>query len=546
MVMLGRSSHLRILGLIVVLGMLAAACGGGGGVEEGHFSVYICEPESLIPTNNNEACGAEVTNALFTGLVEYDDQTSAPLWGDECERCMAESIETDDQQRWTITIKDGWTFHNGEPVTAQSFVDSWNFGAYAPNAQANSYFFEKITGYQALNPAPPEGETEAPRPETQTLTGLEVVDETTFTVELSQPFSQFPLTLGYTAFYPMPDLAREDPEAYNEAPVGNGPFRMDGEWRHDEEISVDRYEEYAAEPAAAEGVDFRIYSQINTAYNDLRAGNLDVMDSVPPEQLGSAQEEFGDRFIERESSSYTYLGLPAYDEQFANDDIGRALSMAIDRQAIIDAVFDGTLTPARSLVSPVVNGAREDPCGEGCRFDPEAARELWEQAGGVDEPITIWFNSGAGHEEWTQSVANQWQRHLGLDQEVQFESLQFADYLQRLDRQEVDGPYRLAWVMDYPSMQNYLEPMHATGGSSNPDGYSNERADRLIQRGNTAGSVQEGIPFYRRAEDVVLDDWHHIPLWFGKVQAAHSERVSNVVVDAFTRINTADIEVADG
>lgn len=558
------SKMVRALGAVSALALLATACGGdtegegaetqepadggettdgeGEDVAGGEFSVYICEPQHLIPTNTNETCGSEVLNSLFSALVTYDAENSDPAWGDEAPRAVAQSIESEDNVNWTITLKDGWTFHNGEPVTAQSFVDAWNYGAYGPNAQGNSYFFANIAGSEDL-----VAEEEGAEPVAETLTGLEVVDDTTFTVELTEPFSQFPLTLGYTAFYPMPQAAFEDPAAYEEAPIGNGPYMMDGSWNHDQNINVVKYADYAGEPGNADAIEYRIYAEINTAYTDLIAGNLDVMDTIPPEQLASAKDEFGDRYIQRESSSYTYLGLPSYNEQLANDDIGKALSMAIDRQAIIDAIFNGAFTPAASVVSPVVAGSREDACGEGCQYDPEAARELFESAGGVDLPLTMWFNSGAGHEEWIEAVANQWSQNLGIPiDQIQFESLQFADYLDRLDNQEVDGPFRLGWVMDYPSPQNYLEPMHATGGSTNLDGYSNEQVDELIQQGNAAGSIDEGIEFYQQAEDLILADWHHIPLWFGQVNAGHSENVSNVAVDAFTQIRVADITVSNG
>jgi oligopeptide transport system substrate-binding protein len=558
------SKMVRALGAVSALALLATACGGdtegegaetqepadggettdgeGEDVAGGEFSVYICEPQHLIPTNTNETCGSEVLNSLFSALVTYDAETSDPVWGDEAPRAVAQSIESEDNVNWTVTLKDGWTFHNGEPVTAQSFVDAWNYGAYGPNAQGNSYFFANIAGSEDL-----VAEEEGAEPVAERLTGLEVVDDTTFTVELTEPFSQFPLTLGYTAFYPMPQAAFEDPAAYEEAPIGNGPYMMDGSWNHDQNINVVTYADYAGEPGNADAIEYRIYAEINTAYTDLIAGNLDVMDTIPPEQLASAKDEFGDRYIQRESSSYTYLGLPSYNEQLANDDIGKALSMAIDRQAIIDAIFNGAFTPAASVVSPVVAGSREDACGEGCQYDPEAARELFESAGGVDLPLTMWFNSGAGHEEWIEAVANQWSQNLGIPiDQIQFESLQFADYLDRLDNQEVDGPFRLGWVMDYPSPQNYLEPMHATGGSTNLDGYSNEQVDALIQQGNAAGSIEEGIEFYQQAEDLILADWHHIPLWFGQVNAGHSENVSNVAVDAFTQIRVADITVSNG
>jgi oligopeptide transport system substrate-binding protein len=522
--------------------LLLSACGtddgdGGESTAGGTFSVYVCEPEHLIPQNTNETCGAEVLNALFTPLVNFDPDTSEPLYGDDSEHAVAESIESEDQQSWTITLKEGWTFHNGEPVDAASYVRAWNAGAYSPNAYGNSYFFANIVGYDDLQ-APEDGGD----PAATEMSGLKVVDDTTFTVELNAPFSQFPLTVGYTAFYPLPEAYEDDPGAFEEEPIGNGPFQMDGEWEHNQRVEVVRYDDYAGSPAEAAGVTFRIYSDVNTAYNDLLAGNLDIMDSVPPERLADAEAQFGDRFIARPSSSFTYLGFPLYDDRFSDVRVRRAISMAIDRQAIIDAIFNGSFQPAGSVVSPVVAGARQEPCGEPCQYDPAEAKRLFDAAGGLDGPLVLWFNSGAGHEEWMEAVSNQLRQNLGI-RNINFRSLEFAEYLQLLDQEQVTGPFRLGWVMDYPSPQNYLEPIYGTNGSSNNFGYSNDQVDRLIQQGNAAGSVEAGIEFYQRAEDQVLRDMPNIPMWFGRVQAAHSDRVDNVVIDAFTRINTADVTV---
>ena len=118
--------RVRLAALLLAMGLVAAACGSDDGAgtaaggEGGRFSVYICEPEHLVPQNTNEVCGAEVLNALFTPLVEYDPETAAQTF----EGAMGESITSDDQTVWTIKLRRGWTFHNGEPVTAQSFVDA--------------------------------------------------------------------------------------------------------------------------------------------------------------------------------------------------------------------------------------------------------------------------------------------------------------------------------------------------------------------------------------------------------------------------------------
>ena len=529
----------RLAALLAVLSLLAAAGGsgdGGTGTDAGaggaRFSVYICEPEHLVPQNTNETCGAEVLNALFTPLVEYDPETAAQTF----EGAMGESITSDDQTVWTIKLKSGWTFHNGEPVTAQSYVDAWNAGAYGPNAYGNAYFFQNIQGYQDLQAD--KGE----RPKAKAMRGLKVIDDTTFEVTLNGPFSQFPLTLGYTAFYPLPKAYAEDPEAFEEAPIGNGPFMMDGTWQHDRSVNVKRYQNYAGDRAKADAIEFRIYSNINTAYNDLLAGNLDIMDNLPPERLTDARQAFGDRFIERDSSAFTYIGFPLYDERFQDPNLRKAFSMAIDRQAIIDAIFNGAYTPADSVVSPVVRGARENPCGEACTHNPQRAKELLAQAGGWEGPLTLWFNSGAGHDQWMNAVSNQLRQHLGIA-DIKFQSLQFAQYLEKLDDEDVTGPFRLGWVMDYPSPQNYLQPIYSTDGSSNNFGYSNDRVDQLIEQGNAAGGVEEGIAFYQQAEDQILQDMPNIPMWFEQVQGAHSQNVQNVVIDAFERIRTADVTV---
>jgi oligopeptide transport system substrate-binding protein len=104
------------------------------------------EPEHLTPPNSNESEGIEVLSALFRQLVENDPVTSEP------ELVVAESIVTEDGGKtYTITVADGWTFHDGTPVTAQSFVDAWNYTANGANAQANNGFFSGILGYAELN-----------------------------------------------------------------------------------------------------------------------------------------------------------------------------------------------------------------------------------------------------------------------------------------------------------------------------------------------------------------------------------------------------------
>lgn len=561
--------------LMLALALVAAACGGGddgddggggsasgsesaaaggsegsepaegGGGSGGSYSAYRGEPESLISTNSTESNGSQVLEAVYSGLADYDDEGN-PLFGDESEDAVAESVETEDNQNFTVTLKDGWTFHDGTPVTAQSFIDAWNFGALQENAQNGAYFFAPIVGYDDLQCA----DEDCAQPATATeMSGLSAPDDLTLEIELTEPFSVFPLYLGYTVFYPQPESFIEDPEAANEQPIGNGPYMMAGPWEHDVAINLEKFADYAGTPGNADEVEFRIYTDPQTGFNDVLAGNLDVIDQIPPAQISTAEDQLGERFIDQPSSTLQFVGIPTYDERFDSPDLRHALSLAIPREQIAEQIFSGTRIPATSFASPVVEGSRDDACQGFCDFDPERAKELYDQAGGIDGPLNLWFNTGGGHEEWMEAIANSYRENLGIT-EINFQSLDFAEYLPLLESgpaggEGVDGPYRLAWLFDAPSIQNYLEPLYGTGGSSNYTGYSNPEFDDLIAQGNQAETPEEGIELYQQAEDILVEDMPGIPVMYSNLTAGYSENVENVNFDIFSQFNVGEVTIAE-
>ena len=546
--------RLRLSAALLTLALGAAACGGGGdegeteggggasseGAVGGDFSTYIGEPENpLIPTNTSETEGGQVVDALFTGLVEYSpDTTEMQMTG------VAESIESEDSKTWTIKLKD-WTFHDGTPVTSDSFIKAWNYGALSTNAQGGSYFFANIEGYEDL-----QGKDDAAPPKTE-LSGLKKIDDKTFEVTLTGPFRQYPLTLGYTAFSPMPEAFFGDAAAVKkqgEQPIGNGPFQADSAFVPGKGITLSRFEDYAGdEKAKADTVEFRVYSDINTAYTDLQAGNLDFAD-VPPDAIATYKDEFGDRAIERETSTFQYLGFPTYDPRFSDPKVRQAFSMAVDREGIAQAIFNGTRTPAMSVISPVVDGHREDAC-EFCEYKPDEAKALLAETDfDTSKPVELWFNAGGGHDEWVQAVGNNLRDNLGIEYTLQG-GLQFAEYLPKGETKGFTGPFRFGWAMDYPSPQNYLEPLYSTAAlapkGSNYVFYSNPEFDDLIAEGNSAETNEEAIEKYQAAEDVLLQDMPLMPMFFVEGQFAHSERLQNVKVDAFSNLVVEDVTVSE-
>jgi oligopeptide transport system substrate-binding protein len=484
--------------------------------EGGSFSVAHCEPQTLIPQDSRETCGGAIVNQVFSGLLEVDAETGEP------ELLVAESVETDDNVTWTVTIGDGWTFHDGTPVTVESFVNAWNFGANPDNGFRNVDFYQQIEGFQAVQ----DGETDE-------LSGVEIIGDDTIQITLSEPFAPFLHKLTDSSFVPLPDVAYDDIEAFNDSPIGNGRYTMDGEWVRGVEIHLAKYEDWpGATPGLADDIEFRIYDDLNTAYLDVQAGALDIQSGIPPERLADADADFDGRFHQTPTSSFTYLGFPMYDDNFGeNIELRQALSLAIDRQAIIDTIFDGALTPATAIIPPVLEAHRPDAC-DVCEFDLERAQQLFDEAGGWDGTMTMYFNSGAGHEEWVEAVANMWRENLGIE-DIQFQSLEFAEYLELAAGQELEGPYRLGWVLSYLSPEYALSDLYTSTGGSNYFGYANEAYDEALAEANRA-DVDAADPLYQQAEDILLTDLPLIPMWYGMSSSVWSERVDNIVVDATT------------
>ena len=544
-----------LLAMTASLALAATACGGddgddsgsgdGGGSSDAVIIANGTEPQNgLLPANTNEVGGGRVMDALFDGLVRYNAEGKP-------ENSMAESIETEDAQNYTITLIEGATFTNGEPVDAASFVDAWNFGALITNAQLNAYFFDAIEGYEQVHPKDPTPDNEEdplPAPTAQTMSGLKVVDDQTFTVKLTAPQSDFPLRLGYTAFMPLPPQAFEDPDAFGEKPIGNGPYMLDGEgWVHDQEITTVRNPDYkGAADVKNGGVTFKIYQDPEAAYADLQAnnGSLDVLDQIPESALATFADDLGERAINQPAGIFQSMAFPLYQPKWSGPNgrkIRQAISMAINREQITKTIFDGTRTPAKDFSSPVVVGWSKDLCGELCEFNAERAKDLLEEAGGVPgNAMTLSYNSDGPHKEWTEAVCNDIKNNLGVactaNAYPDFDSL----------RDDVTGnkmtdPFRTGWQMDYPALSNFLGPVYVTGAGSNDGAYTNKQFDDLIKKGDTATSPEEGIEAYQEAQKILLEDMPVVPLWYQNATGGYAETVDNVVFDVFSRPVYTDI-----
>jgi ABC-type transport system substrate-binding protein len=504
----------------------------------GELRIYASEPAFLVPTAADDDPSIQVIRQIYRGLVTYNTETGA------AENDLAESISSTDNTNWTIKIKPGYKFTNGEAVNSDSFIRAWNYTAYGPNAQNNAYFMSRIDGIDDLAAGEdPDGDgpQTAPDPKSKELSGLKKVDDLTFTVKLSAAFSGFPATIGYSGFFPVAEACLANLDACNEAPIGNGPYKIEGSWQHDDQITLVRNDSWPGPGRGkADRLVFKIYGDVGPAYDAFIADDLDVMSAVPPAKVKEAKSTLGERFYERPGDTFSFLGFPLYNDNFSDRRIRQAFSMAIDRQAIIDAVFDGRFTAASGVVSPNFDGYRANIC-KYCKLDVTRAKSLLAAAGGwKGGKLELWAIAGAADDKWLQAVGDQIEANLGIEYELKV-SLQLAAYRETANNRGFTGPFRAGWGPDYPIIETYLAPLYATDGSANSSVYSNARFDDLIRQGDAASTLREGITSYQQAEDIVVEDLPVIPLWFSTVTAVYGWGVNTFVYNSISGISYGEI-----
>lgn len=510
--------------------LVLTACGGGsetpeptgtgsetgtGGTSTGVVIANGTEPQRpLIPSDTNEVGGGKILDLIFAGLVSYEADGSTV-------NEVGKSFESDDDQTWTITINDGWKFTNDEPVTASSFVDAWKDGAY----RLNSYFFELIEGW--------DDETEAE------LTGLKVVDDHTFTVKLTEKAPDFPLRLGYSAYYPLPASALKDMEAFGQNPIGNGPYKLasDTAWQHNVQIElVPNLDYHGVRPAKNGGVTLKFYATQDAAYTDLLANNLDVLDAIPDSAFGTYQTDLDDRWVSQGAAVFQSFTIPEGLPHFGGEEgklRRQALSHAINREEITDVIFQGTREPAHDFTSPVVAGYSEKiPGSDVLDFDPQKAKDLWAQAdkmSAYSDTFTIGYNADGGHQAWVDAVINSIKNTLGIKAEGK-PYASFAEFRTDITNRTIKGGFRTGWQADYPSMSNFLGPLYATGAGANDGDYSNPTFDKLITEGNelVVSDEDAAIAKFQQAQEELFKDLPAIPLWYSTATGGWSENVKNV------------------
>lgn len=498
-----------------------------GPVSGGTFKFYINNPVSIDPYNVQEDQGMQVCKSLFDALTEYDYATEQ-LVG----KAATSWDSNEDATQFTFHLREGATFHNGDPVTASSFVYAWN-RLCSPNTDPTqpsevSYHLSMVDGYEDVANGVKDAKL-----------NLECPDDYTFVVNLNMSYADFPYVVSHLALSPIPEKGSEDINTFKLAPIGNGAFKMKegSKWEDGQYIQLVRNDAYWGNKAYIDAIDYVIYKDVDTAFTEFEAGNLDFA-QIPSGRINACVQQYGESddgytvnpgqqvLLGSEPSIY-YLVCNNEDELLGNIHLRKAISYAINRQAICDTVFEGSRVPADNMVPPGIDGY-EEGAWAATTYDVDKAKEELELAKkdlGVDTfQIKLSLNSDGGHEAIMQLI----QADLDvIGVKAELDTAEWAAYLTKL--QDLDYQIgRLGWIADYPIMDNFLFPIFYTGNGDNRSGYSNPDVDKALMEARSTLDTADRIKAMQAVNKTIAEDFPVIPLMFYRHVLVASDRVNDL------------------
>ncbi|HEY8475446.1 MAG TPA: ABC transporter substrate-binding protein [Chloroflexota bacterium] len=465
------------------------------------------EPPTLDPGLATDEPSLNIIAQLFEGLVTFDEQGN--IRGVHAERWEP----SPDGLTYTFTLRPNLKWSNGQPVTAHDYVWSWkrNLDPATGSRYASSLF--PIKNARAIH----EG-----RADLATL-GVEAKDDRTLVVTLEQPAAYFLRLASTWTLFPLPRQAIEqhgDKWTEPENIVTNGPFKL-ASWEHNQEIVLERNEDYWGEKPRLQRAIFRIFSQ-NADEQILAAYENNEIDTTGIFGIPAAHVDrvLSDPKLKNEvkvydSSGTFFITVNTRKPHLQDPRVRKALGMAIDRQAVIESVMRIAATPAYSVIPSGIMGRNPELWP---RENVEQAKQLLAEAGypngqGFPE-ITFTYNTHPRWKAFAEYLQQRWQQTLGI--KVKIEELEWQAFLEwRGTKQtaETFDLYRGGWVSDYEDPNNWYNMLWDSAESPLNSGWQREEYDRIVREARAALDPQQRATLYGQAEKILAEEYPIIPVY---------------------------------
>ncbi|WP_374713467.1 ABC transporter substrate-binding protein [Symbiobacterium terraclitae] len=467
--------------------------GPNGEVYGGVYRMAVgAEPAGIDPHIDTTLFTYRLSRNIFSTLVRYKGETLEL----EPELLAEMPAISPDGRTYSFRLKEGVKFHNGATLTAHDVKYTFERLLTPATKAANTWVLQDVVGAdEMLNGTATE------------LAGLKVTGDYTFEITLKQPFGPFLyyLATAPASIYPA-EYAREKGDAFAREPVGTGPFRLK-EWRENELLVLERNPDFFEEGYPfLDAIEYRVVADESTRWLEFEAGNLDS-NEIPTVEWENATQSGRWKVWETTTLNTYYLSLQL--EMVPDPRVREAISLAIDRQKIIDTIHNGTGTPAIGFTSPGIVGALTG--APGFPYDPDRARQLIKEAGAEGMTIVSWQRGGDKVTDSNLAI-QQMLAEVGLNYVVEiYDSATFREARANGEIMANQGN----WYADYPDPDNYLWTyFHSSSSRGMSVAMNDPEVDRILEEARISTDQAARVKAYQDLERKLLyEQYAIIPLW---------------------------------
>ncbi|EPX84680.1 ABC-type oligopeptide transport system, periplasmic component [Rubellimicrobium thermophilum DSM 16684] len=461
---------------------------------------------SIDPGMVEDVEGSHVARQLFEGLLNQDAE------GNVIPGVATEWEVSEDGLTYTFHLRPEARWSNGEPVTAHDFVYAWQRAASPELASPYSWYLELM---QIENVS----EVIAGERPVEDL-GVRAIDDRTLEVRITTPLPYFLQMLTHTTTFPVPRAVVEEHGAAWTQPgnmVGNGAYVLSERVPQERLVMTKNPEYWDAENVILEEITALIINDENQALTRYLAGELDQTD-IPIGQYPRLLAERPDEAHALPNLCVYYYNLNLSEsgpEALKDQRVRQALSLAIDRDLLVENVLAGGQVPAYGLGHWAVAGYEVPDDLFGMTMTQEErnaeAQRLMQEAGyGTGgEPLTleILYNTSDAHQQLAVAIGQMWKQTLGVD--TTLANMEWQTFLDARGSQQYEVA-RAGWCADYNEASSFLDIVTTSSGY-NDSAFSNPELDALMLEARTA---EDTLPLYQQVDRIIAEQVPVIPIYF--------------------------------
>ncbi len=510
-----------IMVVMFVASIVLSGCGGDkkpASTGAANVLVYAqgADPRGLDPAYVEDGESAKIMNQIYEGLVRYKPGNT------EIQPLLATSwTVSPDGKEITFKLRQGVKFHDGTPF----------------NAQAVKFTFERQLKPNMKDDMPYAEFTFAG------VQKVEAVDDYTVKVILEKPSAPFLANMAMALAAPIisPEAVKKYGDKFIENPVGTGPYKF-VKWDKGQQIELTAFDSYWGEKPKMAKVVYKITKENSVRASDLMTGATDIMDGVDTNDIKTLESK-GMTVIKTPGMNINYMGFYTNKKPFDNLDLRKAISMAINRQHLVEFLYQGQAKLPNSPLPDFIPGYSKDV--KPYDFNVEEAKKLLAKAGyanGFEFTCITYSNPRPYNPVNGEKLAAAVQADLAkIGVKMNIKSYPWKEYKQAYKNGEGDA-YFLGWIGDNGDADNFLINLETAQikGGLNASKYSNAKLDALLEQGRTTMDPAKRVAIYTEAQQIIVADAPWVLISHSLDMAAHRPNIKGFALHP-VGINWLDI-----